>query len=168
MRQEPWEALCSFIISQNNNIKRIKGIVERLCQSFGEPIADGVYNFPSYEVLARLSETDLAPLRCGFRARYIIDASRKVSSGEVNLERLKTCPIDEARQELIKITGVGAKVAECALLYGCGRIEGFPMDVWMKRAMTALFPDGLPECALPYAGIAQQYIFHYVRSCRRF
>ena len=163
LAQEPWEALCSFIISQNNNIPRIKGIIERLCQSFGEEIAKGVYSFPSAERIAALSLEDLAPLRSGFRAKYILDAAKKVASGEIDLEALKTMDIDLARAELMKIYGVGAKVADCTLLFGLSHIEAFPKDVWIKRAMAKLFDGELPDCAAPYAGIAQQYIFHYAR-----
>jgi len=164
LRQRPWETLCSYIISQNNNIKRIKGIVARLCENFGEPLADGHgYAFPTAERLAELDEEALAPIRCGFRAKYIIDASRKVASGEIELDKLCGMEIDEARRTLMTIKGVGPKVAECTLLYGFGRTECFPIDVWMKRAMAELFPEGLPECALKDAGIAQQYIFHYMR-----
>lgn len=165
LRQRPWETLCSYIISQNNNIKRIKGIVARLCESFGEPLADGRgYAFPAAERLAGLDEAGLAPLRCGFRAKYILDAANKVASGEIDLASLREMELDEARKTLMTIKGVGPKVAECTLLYGFGRTECFPIDVWMKRAMAELFPDGLPECAVRDAGIAQQYIFHYMRT----
>lgn len=162
LHQRPWETLCSYIISQNNNIKRIKGIVARLCENFGEKLENG-YAFPSAARLAELGEEDLAPIRCGFRAKYIIDAANKVASGEIDLDALYTMELDEARKTLMTIKGVGPKVAECTLLYGFGRIECFPIDVWMKRAMAELFPDGLPECAVRSAGIAQQYIFHYMR-----
>lgn len=162
LRQDPWEALCSFILSQNNNIKRIKGIVTRLCESFGEE-RDGVYAFPAPQTLAALTPEELKPIRCGFRAPYLIDAAKKVSSGEVELEKIREMDITAARQELMKIKGVGPKVAECALLYGLHRLECFPLDVWMKRAMQALFPDLEPEDFGEYAGIAQQYIFHYSR-----
>ncbi len=162
LRQEPWEALCTFIISQNNNIKRIKGIVARLCESFGEPVGSG-FSFPEAERLAALEAEDLTPLRAGFRAKYIIDAARKISSGEVNLEMCRTADYDEARAELMKIKGVGKKVADCTLLFGLHRVEAFPVDVWMKRAMEKLFPDMTPESFGEYAGIAQQYIFHYSR-----
>ena len=162
LRQEPWEALCTFIISQNNNIKRIKGIVARLCESFGEKVGSG-YTFPRAETLAKLEPDDLAPLRAGFRNKYIIDAAQKVASGEVNLEICRTLPYDEARAELMKIKGVGVKVADCALLFGMHRIEAFPVDVWMKRALEKLFPDMIPSDFGEYAGIAQQYIFHYSR-----
>lgn len=162
LRQEPYEALCTFIISQNNNIKRIKGIVQRLCESFGEKI-DGGYAFPTAEKMSLLSPDDLAPLRAGFRNRYLIDAAKKAASGEVDLEKCRNCDYDEARAELMKITGVGVKVADCTLLFGLHRIEAFPVDVWMKRAMEKLFPNMKPEDFGEYAGIAQQYIFHYSR-----
>lgn len=163
LNQEPFEALISFIISQNNNIKRIAGIIDRLCESFGEPIGDGLYRFPDARRLAALEPDELAPIRAGFRHRYIIDAARKVASGDIDLEIIRKMKYDEAKAELMRITGVGVKVADCVLLYGMHRLEGFPLDVWMKRAMTALF-DGLDPSAFgEYAGIAQQYIFHYSR-----
>ena len=163
LRQEPYEALCTFIISQNNNIKRIKGIVARLCESFGDEIEDGVYGFPSAERLAELTPDDLAPLRAGFRNRYIIDSAKKVASGEVDLELCKTADYETSRAELMKITGVGVKVADCTLLFGMHRVEAFPIDVWMKRAMEKLFPGMTAAEFGEYAGIAQQYIFHYSR-----
>ncbi len=162
LRQEPWEALCSFIISQNNNIKRIKGIVKRLCESFGEDIG-GSFAFPEAEKLAPLEPDDLAPIRAGFRGKYIIDAARRVSSGEVDLEACRTLGYDEARAELMKIKGVGVKVADCTLLFGLHRIEAFPVDVWMRRALDRLFPGMSADSFGRYAGIAQQYIFHYSR-----
>lgn len=162
LNQNPWETLCSFIISQNNNIPRIKGIVERLCENFGENIGNG-YTFPSAEKIAALDVNDLAPLRAGFRARYITDAAEKVASGEVNLDNMRENPIEDCRKELMKITGVGAKVAECTLLYGFHRLEAFPIDVWMKKALATLFSGVSPDSLGQYAGIAQQYIFHYSR-----
>ena len=163
LRQEPWEALCSFIISQNNNIPRIKGIIERLCENFGEKCGN-MYTFPDAEKIADLSVEDLSILKCGFRARYIIDAAKKVASGHINLEQLKSIDTDSAREKLMSITGVGPKVADCTLLFGLYRIDAFPKDVWIKRAMENLFPNGLPECAQNYLGIVQQYIFYYSRS----
>ena len=162
LRQEPWEALCTFIISQNNNIKRIKGIVERLCESFGDRIED-YYTFPTAQKLAKLEPEDLAPIRAGFRNKYIIDAAKKVSSGEVDLEKCRALEYDCARAELMKIKGVGVKVADCTLLFGLHRVEAFPVDVWMKRALEKLFPDMTENDFGEYAGIAQQYIFHYSR-----
>ena len=164
LKQDPWETLCSFIISQNNNIPRIKGIIERLCTFFGEDLGGGDFSFPSAERLAILSEQDLAPIRSGFRAKYILDAARRVAVGETELEKVAAMPIDEARAELQKIKGVGPKVAECALLYGFGRTEAFPVDVWVKRLMQELYPEGLPACTENVEGIAQQYLFHWRRN----
>lgn len=164
LRQEPFEALCSFIISQNNNIPRIKGIVQRLCEGFGEKLDDGTFAFPSAQTLSQCGAEDLAPLRAGFRARYIIDAAQKVASGTVDLEACRTRGYEAARAELMKITGVGVKVADCTLLYGLHRLEAFPMDVWMKRAMATLLPQLSPADFGAYAGIAQQYVFHYSRN----
>lgn len=162
LRQDPWETLCSFIISQNNNIPRIKGIISRLCQQFGEDIG-GEFSFPTAEKIASLTAEDLAPLRAGFRTKYILDAARKFASGEVSVERINSVTTDEARAELMKIYGVGEKVADCTLLFAFARIDAFPKDVWIKRAMTVLFDGKLPKCAENYAGIVQQYIFHYAR-----
>lgn len=164
LKQDPWEALCSFIISQNNNIPRIKGIVESLCQNFGNKIEDNFFTFPKAKIVAQLNENDLTPLRCGFRSSYIIDAAKKVASDEINLQEIKALPLNLAREKLMKIKGVGPKVAECTLLYGMHRLDAFPIDVWMKKAMQNLFPGKTPEYFEEYAGIAQQYIFHYVRT----
>ena len=163
LHQEPWEALCSFIISQNNNIPRIKGIIERFCELFGEEIKPGFFSFPSCETVASLGVNELAKIRCGFRDKYILDAARKVASGVVSFESIKTLPLNEARSELMKIKGVGPKVAECTLLYGFHRLEAFPVDVWMKRALDTFFPGKDPAFFGSFAGIAQQYIFHYSR-----
>lgn len=162
LRQDPWEALCTFIISQNNNIPRIKGIVARLCENFGAPVSGG-FAFPAPTALAGLSPEDLAPLRCGFRAAYLCSAARLVADGTVDLEQLRTLPLPAAREMLQQIHGVGPKVAECVLLYGLHRLECFPMDVWMKRVMARLFPGKDETFFGPYAGVAQQYLFHYSR-----
>ena len=165
LRQDAFEALISFIISQNNNLPRIKGIVDRLCRLAGEPIDNSGerYAFPAPHTLAKLTENDLASLRAGWRSGYILDAAQKVASGEIVLEDIAHMPFEEAKRELQKIRGVGPKVADCALLYGMGRTEAFPMDVWMIRAMDTLFPGCKPQDFGEYAGIAQQYIFHYSR-----
>lgn len=163
LRQEPWETLCSFIISQNNNIPRIKSIIEKLCQNYGKKIYNNFFTFPAPEILANVAAEDFRALGCGFRDKYILDAAKKVASRLVDLDKLHILPIDEARRELIKIKGVGPKVAECVLLYGIHRLEAFPIDVWMKKALAVLFNGYLPGYFGAYAGIAQQYIFHYSR-----
>lgn len=164
LRQDSWEALCSFLISQNNNIPRIKGIIKRMCELYGEHIADGYYSFPSAERLAELSAEDLAPLRCGYRAAYLIDASKRVSSGTLSLSEVSRLPLPQAREKLQTVLGVGPKVAECVLLYGMGRWDAFPIDVWMKRVMASHFPSRSPEFFGSYAGLAQQYLFCMIRD----
>lgn len=163
LKQEPWETLCSFIISQNNNIPRIKGIIERLCRYFGDEIKPEFFNFPSSETISKLSKDDLNSIKCGFRDEYILDAAKKVASGDINFTKIKNMPIAEARNELMKIKGVGPKVAECTLLYGFYMLDAFPVDIWMKRALTTFFPGKSVSYFGKYAGIAQQYIFHYSR-----
>ena len=167
LKQDEWEALCSFIISQNNNIPRICGIVSRLCETFGEPLGEGDFSFPSYETLAVLKEDDLAPLRAGFRAKYILDAAKKLKDGEIKIEKIRELPLEEAREELMKIKGVGKKVAECTLLYGFGRLDAFPIDVWVKRILGELYNGEFPRCADGYRGVAQQYLFHWRRHLDR-
>lgn len=168
LRQESWEALCSFIISQCNNISRIKGIVERLCESFGtktEFEGEVFYTFPSAETLAALLPEDLAALRCGYRAPYIITAARAVVSGELDLEALKHIDSDSAKKALKALNGIGEKVANCVVLFGLYHMEAFPIDVWIKRALKEHFPPDFDPAALgEYAGLAQQYIFFYARS----
>jgi len=163
LRQEPWEAFITFIISQNNNIARIKGIVERLCTAFGEEIEEGIYSFPTAERLAKEPTESFAKLGCGYRADYISAASKEVYEQTLDLESLMTAPINEARERLLKVHGVGPKVADCVLLYGLGRVERCPADVWMKRVIAALGGE-MPHCVTDYAGIAQQFLFHYARN----
>lgn len=163
LRQEPFETLISFIISQNNNIPRISGIIGRLCENFGEKI-DGGYAFPTAKKLCRITAEDLSPLRAGFRARYIADAVEKVNSGTVDFDEIAALPLDEARECLKRIVGVGDKVADCVLLFGFHKLDAFPKDVWIKRMMAEYYPNGLPDCTKGAEGIAQQYLFDYVRS----
>lgn len=156
LRQDSWEALCSFIISQNNNIPRIKGIIGRLCEMY-----DG---FPSFKQMKDVVPDDLVPLRAGFRAKYIADCVQKLNGGEINLDVISKQPVDNARKLLMTIKGVGPKVADCAMLYGMYKISCVPMDVWMKRVMEQFYPEGFPDFVLEYAGIAQQYLFHFMRT----
>lgn len=164
LRQDPWETLCTFIISANNNIPRIKGIVERLCLLLGDPLDDGCHAFPTPAQLAAADEASLSPLRCGYRARYLLDAAEQVARGRLPMAEAAELPTAELRLALQGVLGVGPKVADCVLLFGFGRVECCPMDTWMRKVMATLYPDGLPAQLLPYAGLAQQYLFHYARS----
>lgn len=162
LKQEPWEALCSFIISACNNIPRIKGIIEKLCETHGEKTATS-YTFPSAEKIASLSPYDLEIIRAGYRVPYILDAARKVTDGTINLDTLSLKSIEECENELMKINGVGKKVADCTILFGTGHIDTFPVDRHIKRICDNIYPDGLPECTKGISGIAQQYMFHLQR-----
>lgn len=168
LRQEKWEALCSFIISQCNNIPRIKKIVETLCREFGEKLTlfgDTYYSFPSAELVSNLTENDLAPLRCGYRAPYIIGAAKAVQYGDIDLDALSNGDPTDALRSLKKLNGVGDKVANCVVLFGLQMLDAFPIDVWMKKAIAEHYGSGFkPAVFSPFAGIAQQYMFYYARS----
>lgn len=158
LNQDPWEALCSFVVSQNNNIKRIMGIIDRMSNFYGGG------GFPTVESLVNAKEEDLRMLGLGFRAPYIVNTARAVYDGSIDLDALKKIDIDEARAILMKVKGIGPKVADCALLFGCHRLDCFPMDVWMKRVMANFFEGQDKSIFGPYAGVAQQYLFHYART----
>ncbi len=171
LRQDLWETIISFIISANNNIPRIKKIINKMCELFGEKIEfDGktFYGFPTAEVLSQLQLCDLAPIRAGFRDKYILDAAQKVVSGEVNLNEAIKLNNQSAKTELMKIKGIGTKVADCVLLFSLGRHDVFPLDVWTKRIINQVY--GIDEKSVPQfvhehfgknAGIAQQYLYYY-------
>ena len=169
LQQDAWETLCSFIVSQCNNIKRIKGIVERLCSLCGDKItSDGevYYLFPSPERLAPLDEKDLESLRAGYRTGYILNAAREIAQGQLSLDLLKNTTTDKAIEALIELKGVGIKVANCAVLFGLAKTDAFPVDVWVRRAIGKHFDQKSFDSTIfgADAGIAQQYIFYYIRS----
>lgn len=182
LRQEPWETLCSFIISQNNNIPRIKKIIDSLCRAGAEQkkqkigitesgiggMGDGggasPVDFPSPEVLAEMGTEGIFALRTGFRAAYLYDAACKVIRSEVKLEKLFEMSCADAAAELCRIKGVGPKVAACTLLFGFDKLDAFPIDVWVKRVMTEYYGDNIDASAFGrYAGLAQQYLFYHRR-----
>ncbi|MBQ8533466.1 MAG: DNA-3-methyladenine glycosylase 2 family protein [Clostridia bacterium] len=166
LKQDFFETLLSFIFSQNNNIPRIKKIVENFCRLFGEEIENGVFAFPTPDRLKDVKIEDLAPLKCGFRDKYIISAATAVIDGRVTEERINALDFEDAKALLMTIKGVGEKVADCVLLFGCNRLEAFPKDVWIKRVMAEIMPNGLPAELQDIAGIAQQYLFHYARNLK--
>lgn len=180
LKQEPWEALVSFIISQNNNIPRIKKCIEGLCESFGEPL--GTYRgkqrfaFPKADVLAQLTEEDLGPIRLGYRSKYIINTAKQVveDGGEEFLFTLREKNSQEAYEYLTSLCGVGPKVANCILLFGIDKKDSFPIDVWVKRVMNRLYDIDENDMKSMkvyaednfgiYGGVAQQYLFYHIRK----
>ncbi|MBE7037991.1 MAG: DNA-3-methyladenine glycosylase 2 family protein [Ruminococcaceae bacterium] len=177
LNQDVFECLISFIISTQNSIPRIKKIIANMSSLFGEEIlynGKKYYSFPTPERLASLTEEDLAPLKVGYRAKYILDAAQKVQSGEVDIYSLFDYDTKKAREELLKIKGVGPKVADCILLFSLKKHDAFPIDVWIGRIMRILYLDEnatmkeilkySEEKFSDFAGFAQQYLFYYARE----
>ena len=180
LRQDPWECLASFILSSTKQIVQIRQIVSLLGERFGSPVAvpacqQPVFAFPSAAQLASATEAELRACKMGFRAPYLLTAARRVVAGECDLQRVGTMPLAEARAELLKLPGVGEKIADCVLLFGYGFPTAFPVDVWVAKALSRFyFRDRrvrlqrlrafAAEHFGPHAGYAQQYLFHYIRT----
>ncbi|AEV31015.1 3-methyladenine DNA glycosylase/8-oxoguanine DNA glycosylase [Sphaerochaeta pleomorpha str. Grapes] len=160
LNQDPWEVLIGFILSQNNSIKRITMLYEKLSINFGTEVGKGRFSFPTPDQLAGVGESELRSLGVGFRSPYIVDAIEK----SYLLDDIKSLPFDDALSVLMTIKGVGPKVGSCILLYGFHRMEAFPMDTWMKKAMARWYPTQDSALFSPYAALAQQYLFHYART----
>jgi N-glycosylase/DNA lyase len=179
LRQEPWECLASFILSSTKQIAQIRQVIALLCERYGEPLAvppgwPPTFAFPAAARLARATEAGLRGCRMGFRAPYLLATARRVADGRMDLANLSRLPLEEARAELMRLPGVGGKIADCVLLFACGFPRAFPLDVWVMRALRQLYfprrqlgPQDLYRFAAgyfgPHAGYAQQYLFHYVR-----
>lgn len=170
LRQEPFEMLISFIISQNKNIPSIKQCINRICEKYGKPVPASnckeiYYSFPTPEELAKAEKDDLRSMKLGYRDDYIISAAKAVADGDLILSDLKHCKQEEAVSALKKIHGVGDKVANCICLYGLHHIEAFPVDVWIKKVLKEIYHNNFqPEKYHGYAGIVQQYMFYYIRN----
>ena len=171
LNQEPWEALCSFIISQNNNIPRIKNTIEKLCEGYGTKI-DEYYAFPSYEQLSLIPIDFFKSIGCGYRAEYLVNAIKNLK--DFNYKQINDISTDDARAILMKIKGIGRKVADCILLFGFYKTDVFPTDTWI----TKVYEDEFGENNLSavkiseyyskkfgnLAGFAQQYMFYAKRK----
>jgi N-glycosylase/DNA lyase len=199
LRQDPWECLASFILSSTKQIVQIRQIISLLCERFGEPLLPGApascrrvpaqamdagapgntrhlaHMFPSPEKIAVLTEAELRACKMGFRAPHLLAAARQIADGKFDLSRPGRLPLAEAREELIKLRGVGGKIADCVLLFAYGFDGAFPVDVWVERALRQLYFPRRQVTAKrlhhfaathfgPHAGHAQQYLFHYMRT----
>ena len=175
LRTEPWECLVAFICSANNNIARIHQLMERMADEFGSPLTlNGCtrHTFPSPADLAEAGEGELRRLGLGFRAPYVDQASKAVLEGKLDLPDLIRMPYPEAKAALMEQKGIGAKIADCIAVFSLEKLEAFPIDVWIRRALAEwYFPDQktppdriLLEWAQQhfgrYGGYAQQYLFH--------
>lgn len=179
LRQNPWETLVCFICSATKQIVQIRQIIHNLCQQFGEPVAGSgggaCRAFPTFSRLALAGEEELRACKMGFRAPHVLAAARKLDSGAMDLGRIASLPLDEARDCLTQLNGVGPKIADCVLLFAYGFPKAFPVDVWIRRALEHLYfrgrsvrPERLNRFIEthfgPWSGYAQQYLFHAVRT----
>lgn len=175
LEQDHWECLASYVLSVNNNIPNISRIIEYFATSLGEPVGLGLSGFPSPKEIACQDSASLRQSRCGFRDRFLLDAAQRVVSGEVNLIDLEQVSTERVRERLMRIRGVGPKVADCVLLFGYHRLDVFPVDVWIARAMSRFYLDGrvvTPKAIREegmrrfgdLAGYAQEYLFLGMRS----
>lgn len=182
LNQDLWEMIISFIISANNNIPRIKGIIERMSAKYGQEIkfrGTSYYTFPTIDELSQANVKDLKDLGLGFRDRYVFETTKKIKEGKINLENLKQEPTNEVRKQLLTLTGVGPKVADCIMLFSTlKRFDVFPVDVWVRRVMNDLYIHNEDETKVnkkqiqeiardkfgALEGIAQQYLFYWKRE----
>ncbi|MCR5090955.1 MAG: hypothetical protein K6C08_15765 [Oscillospiraceae bacterium] len=169
LRQDPWEMLITFIISQNRNIPAIRRSVELLAERCGEKKTDSrgrpFHAFPEAWQLVSLGEQELKDCRLGYRWKYVHAAAAAVQAGEVRLEELRDADEERTIGELTKIFGVGLKVANCVSLFGLHHLDAFPQDVWIRRVLSEQYPGGYPfEVYSPYNGIYQQYMFACYRN----
>ena len=168
LRQDPWEMLISFIISQNRNIPAIKRSVELLCEAAGqkrEYAGESFFLFPTPEEILALDDEALAACRLGYRCRYVRAAAREAAQGRFKPDELRAAPEEEMIKALTDILGVGVKVANCISLFGLHHTDAFPVDVWIRRILEKEYPAGYPkERYAPYNGIYQQYMFYYYRE----
>ncbi len=183
LKQAPWECLASFILSSTKQIVQIQQIVTLLCERYGEPVptpgeCPPAFSFPAPQRLVQVSERELRLCKMGFRAPYLLGTARLVASEQMNLESLRTTPVEKAREALLSLPGVGRKIADCVLLFAYGFHSAFPVDVWVMKGLTELYyPRRRPTLKRlhefsathfgPYGGYAQQYLFHFMRTRAR-
>lgn len=166
LRQDIWEMIVSFLISQQKNIVRIRRCIENICEAYGNPVKNGrgevYFTFPEPEALAGLEEDALKACNLGYRSKYVVRAARSVAEGRFDLEQLGILPYEKAKEELLKLFGVGVKVADCICLFGLHHLEAFPVDTHISQALEKHYGDGFPmEKYSGIQGVIQQYIFYY-------
>lgn len=172
VKTDEWECLVSFVLATYANIPRITKMVETLCSSFGEKIAGGEHAFPDIRRLGQASERELQRCGLGYRAKYVSALSSSLTGRDIS--RMGRMPFEDLRAELMGLPGVGDKVADCVALFGFGRLEAFPIDVWMERSLARLYGVRGSHRTLrafaaerfgAYAGYAQEYLYYNERLC---
>ena len=195
LRQDPWECLISYICATYKNIQAIKQMLSSLCKKLGDKIYfDGYdfYTFPAPQRLAKATAKELAKCGLGYRARYVSETAKMVYENDFELESLRKLSYEKAKEELLNFLGVGLKVADCVLLFSLGKLDAFPVDVWIKRVILKYYATNFPNeftrkisgkkslTSLEYeklnlfgrkyfgdyAGYAQEYLYHYERTKR--
>jgi len=169
LRQDPWEMLITFIISQRKNIPAIKSSVEAISSLYGSQIADcedgPIYAFPTVAQLAKAKESELKNCSLGYRVPYIISASQMVDSGKLDLKKIEKLSDEELLESLMTVKGVGIKVANCVSLFAYHRIDAFPIAVWIARVLEEEYNNDFPyKLYKGFGGVIQQYMFYYARS----
>lgn len=176
LRQDPWETLITFIISQNRNIPAIRRSVEKLCRAAGKPIRNSrddeeiFYAFPEPGAIAGMSGEALDACRLGYRRDYVLKAAEAAADGRLDLAEIALLPEKEQLEALMQIYGVGKKVASCVMLFGFHDLNAFPMDVWIRRVLEREYggENRYPfERYSPYNGVMQQYLFEYGRMIEK-
>ncbi len=172
LRQDTWETLITFIISQNRNIPAIRRSVELLAETCGELLTDcrgqEYHAFPEPDMVAELTDEQLDDCRLGYRCKYVAAAAKSVRDGEIDLKALADADESTTIKALTALYGVGKKVASCVSLFGLHHVDAFPVDVWMERILAQEYPDGYPfESGTPFNGVYQQYMFAYYRHQNR-
>ncbi len=173
LRQDPIETIISFLISQNNNIPRIKKIIETICECYGEK-CDGYFAFPTLQKLSTIPKQFFTDIKCGYRDEYLFSSIQKLASG-FNIQTIKTMPSEQANKYLTELKGVGNKVADCILLYGFYKTDVFPTDTWIKKVYSDFNPSAKNKQAVQIrnefvktygnlSGYAQQYLFYSKRE----
>lgn len=166
LRQELWEMIVSFLISQQNNLVRIRRCIGNICEKYGERLVnergEAYYAFPEPEALAGLAEDGLFPCNLGYRSKYVVRAARDVVEGKFDLEAVGQMSYKDAMEALLGLFGVGEKVAGCICLFGLHHLEAFPVDTHIRQALERQYPKGFPfERYAGVQGVVQQYIFYY-------
>ncbi|ABR47056.1 8-oxoguanine DNA glycosylase domain protein [Alkaliphilus metalliredigens QYMF] len=178
LRQDPWETIISFIISANNNIPRIKRAIDLMSRGYGQPVEDfrggANYTFPDAATLSKRTVEELLACNTGYRAPYILKTAQQVSTANIEFQNLKKLDRESCQRQLMTFNGIGPKVANCVLFFSMGKFDAFPVDVWVKRVMEALYFEqktshekiqAFAEKSFgEYAGYAQQYLFYYARE----
>ena len=165
LNQDLWEMTVTFLISQQNNIKRIKRCIDNISREYGRRMTDVdgtvYYAFPQPEDLSMLADDDLMPCNLGYRSKYVVRTAKMVTSGEIDLDAVKSMDCEQARESLLKLYGVGKKVADCIRLFALHQLDAFPVDTHIRQVLDAHYPDGFPfEKYAGYNGVMQQYMFY--------